>query len=109
MTYYACEDAEKHFGKSEVQCNNGDLSVLWTTTANINTQQRAYQREKVTTEEWKQKLMLTVLLNTYARIPEVHIRVIETDGGYRYEIIDGQQRITSITDYLDGDYPLPEG
>jgi len=54
MTYYACEDAEKHFGKSEVQCNNGDLSVLWTTTANINTQQRAYQREKVTTEEWKQ-------------------------------------------------------
>ena len=109
MTYYACEDAETYFGKSEVQCNNGDLSVLWTTTANINTQQRAYQREKVTTEEWKQKLMLTVLLNTYARIPEVHIRVIETDGGYRYEIIDGQQRITSITDYLDGDYPLPEG
>ena len=52
MTYYACEDAESHFGKSEVQCNNGDLSVLWTTTANINTQQRAYQREKVTTEEW---------------------------------------------------------
>ena len=104
---YSCETAEELFGEYETQCNNGDISVLWCTTAHINTSNRAYQREKVATTKWKQNLMLTVLLNTFAGIPEIHIRVIKTEGGYRYELIDGQQRITAITDYLDGVYPMP--
>jgi hypothetical protein len=104
---YSCETAEELFGEYETQCNNGDISVLWCTTAYINTSNRAYQREKVSTTKWKQDLMLTVLLNTFAGIPEIHIRVIETEGGYRYELIDGQQRITAITDFLNGVYALP--
>ena len=106
--YYKCEDADTLFGTSDIQCNNGDVSVSWLNTENINTSNRAYQREKVSTEKWKQDLMTTVLINTFAGIPEIHIRVIKTDGGYRYELIDGQQRVTAITDYLAGDYPLPE-
>jgi len=104
---YSCETAEELFGEYETQCNNGDLSVLWCTTAYINTSNRAYQREKVSTTKWKQDLMLTVLLNTFAGIPEIHIRVIKTEGGYRYELIDGQQRVTAITDFLNGVYALP--
>ena len=95
-------------GTSEVQCNNGDVSFDWLRNAHINTQNRAYQREKVTTVEWKQKLMLTVLLNTFAGIPEIHIRVIENEGGgYRFELIDGQQRVTAVFDFLNGEYALP--
>jgi hypothetical protein len=95
-------------GTSEIQCNNGDVSFDWLRNAHINTQNRAYQREKVTTVEWKQKLMLTVLLNTFAGIPEIHIRVIENEGGgYRFELIDGQQRVTAVFDFLNGEYALP--
>ena len=109
---YSCENATDYFGKSDVQCNNGDISVSWlmSTATNINTQNRAYQREKVSTRKWQQDLMLTILINTYAGIPEIHIRVIEIeDGEYRFEIIDGQQRMRAIMDFLNGDYKLPEG
>jgi len=95
-------------GTAEVQCNNGDVSVDWLHNANINTQNRAYQREKVTTEYWKQQLMLTILYNTFAGIPEIHIRVIEgAPGIYRFELIDGQQRVTAVFDFLNGDFALP--
>ena len=109
---YSCENATDYFGKSDVQCNNGDISVSWlmSTATNINTQNRAYQREKVSSRNWQQDLMLTILINTYAGIPEIHIRVISiTDGEYRYELIDGQQRMRAIMDFLNGDYKLPEG
>lgn len=106
---YSCENATQHFGKSEVQCNNGDISVHWATTVNINTQNRAYQREKVSPRSWQKDLMLTILVNTYAGIPEIHVRVIEIeDGEYRYELIDGQQRMRAILDFINGDYVLPE-
>ena len=109
---YSCENATDYFGKSDVQCNNGDISVSWlmSTATNINTQNRAYQREKVSSRNWQQDLMLTILINTYAGIPEIHIRVVEIeDGEYRYELIDGQQRMRAIMDFLNGDYKLPEG
>ena len=109
---YSCENATDYFGASDVQCNNGDITVSWlmSTATNINTQNRAYQREKVSTRKWQQELMLTILINTYAGIPEIHIRVIEIeDGEYRYELIDGQQRMRAIMDFLNGDYKLPEG
>jgi hypothetical protein len=90
-----------------LECRLGSLSIKWLKSANIMTQNRAYQREKVASLYWKQQLMRTVLVDTYAGIPEVHIRVCETDGGdYRYETIDGQQRITTIIDFNAGDYRL---
>jgi len=108
MEYLPCETAEECFGETEQQCNNGDISIVWLNTANINTQNRAYQREKVASVSWKQKIMRTVLVDSYAGIPEIHIRVIVTDGGWGYELIDGQQRVTAILDFLSNGYPLPD-
>ena len=112
MAFFDCETAEQKFGTSEKKCNNGDLVFSWLRkdTTMINFSNRAYQREKVTTEEWKQNLMRTILVDDFAGIPEVHLRVIETEsGGYKYEVIDGQQRITSVIDFLENEYPLPDG
>jgi len=108
MEYLPCETAEECFGETEQQCNNGDISIVLLNTANINTQNRAYQREKVASVSWKQKIMRTVLVDSYAGIPEIHIRVIVTDGGWGYELIDGQQRVTAILDFLSNGYPLPD-
>ena len=112
--FISCERTEDSpnlpclLGTSEVLCNNGDVSIDWLNTANINTQNRAYQREKVTNVKWKQDVLLTILYNTFAGIPEIHIRVIENEGGgYRFELIDGQQRVTAVFDFLAGDYALP--
>lgn len=109
--FYSCETATQNFGTSDVQCNNGDISIsfLIDPKTNINTQKREYQREKVSTRSWQQSLMLTILQNTYAGIPEIHIRVIETDGTYSYELIDGQQRMRAVIDFIKGEYALPEG
>ena len=112
MEFISCETANDKFGKTEQQCNNGDVSIDWLQIANINTQNRAYQREKVAKESWKQAIMRTVLVDSYAGIPEIHIRVLETEGkGWKFELIDGQQRITAILDFLSNDdklvYPLP--
>ena len=107
MEYLPCETAEQSFGKTEKQCNNGDVSIDWLQSANINTQNRAYQREKVSNENWQQNIMRTVLVDSYAGIPEIHIRVIKTKGSWKYELIDGQQRVTSIHEFLSGKYPLP--
>jgi hypothetical protein len=112
--FISCERTEDSpnlpclLGTSEVLCNNGDVSIDWLSTANINTQNRAYQREKVTNVKWKQDVLLTILYNTFAGIPEIHIRVIENEGGgYRFELIDGQQRVTAVFDFLNNDYALP--
>jgi hypothetical protein len=108
MEFISCETANDKFGKTEQQCNNGDVSIDWLQNANINTQNRAYQREKVAKESWKQAIMRTVLVDSYAGIPEIHIRVLKTEGkGWKFELIDGQQRITAILDFLSNEYPLP--
>ena len=104
MEFISCETANDKFGTTEKQCNNGDVSIDWLQIANINTQNRAYQREKVAKESWKQAIMRTVLVDSYAGIPEIHIRVLKTEGkGWKFELIDGQQRITAILDFLSND------
>ena len=107
--FISCERGTELFGASGPLCSNGDVDFNWITTENIETGMREYQREKVADVQWKQKLMVTVLINVFAGVPEIHIRVIETKGGgYRFELIDGQQRVTAILDYLDNKYPLPK-
>ena len=99
-------------GNNAKFCKNGDISIDWIRDARtiIETQQRAYQREKVSTVEFQQEIMRTVLVNKYTGIPEVHIRILfELKDGQmriRFELVDGQQRITSITDFLDAKYAL---
>jgi hypothetical protein len=106
-----CEIAEEQLGKTnKADSHNGDVSIDYLTSARspqINTQSREYQREKVASLSWKQKVMLTVISNGYRKIPQIHIRVIKTDNGFTYELVDGQQRITSIIDFVNGKYSLP--
>lgn len=107
--FISCERCTELFGAIEPLCSNGDVDFNWILKENINTGMREYQREKVASEDWKQALMMTVLVNVFAGVPEIHIRVIQTEGGgYRYELIDGQQRVTTVLGYLDGDFPLPK-
>ena len=49
--------------------------------------------------------MKTILQNSYARIPEIHIRIRYHNGIWRLELVDGQQRVMAIIDFLDGKYP----
>lgn len=113
--YYDCYDIEEIAGEvEEASCYKGACDVDWLRTGNINTSRREYQREKVATVEWKQGIMTTVLETTYVDIPEIHIRVIcipNENGEKRclFELVDGQQRVTAILDYLSDNYPLPDG
>jgi hypothetical protein len=106
-----CEEAENEFGKTKKSVShNGDVSVDYltsNTSPTIVTGSREYQREKVAPLSWKQLIMLTVISNGYRKIPQVHIRVIKTNKTFRFELIDGQQRITSIIDFIRGGYSLP--
>ena len=106
-----CEEAESKFGETKKSVShNGDVSVDYLTSNNsptIETGAREYQREKVASLSWKQLIMLTVISNGYRKIPQVHIRIIKAGKTYRLELVDGQQRITSIIDFIQGLYSLP--
>ena len=107
------ENLSAHFGQTdEGTSHNGEAGVEWlhnsTQTKKLETGSREYQREKVAPVEWKQEILRTILTNTYAKIPQIHIRVTKTIDDYSFELIDGQQRVTSILDFLNGDFKLPD-
>jgi hypothetical protein len=106
-----CEGAESKFGKTKkAVSHNGDVSVDYLTSngsPSLETGAREYQREKVASLAWKQLIMLTVISNGYRKIPQIHIRVIKKGNAFTLELIDGQQRITSIIDFIKGLYSLP--
>ena len=110
--YLNCENAEKQFGQTQDPIShNGDISVQFLKDAHgvsLETGAREYQREKVARLDWKQAIILTILSKSYARIPQIHIRVIPTEGGgFRFEIVDGQQRVSAPLDFIDGKFKLP--
>ena len=94
---------------------DGKSSVDWLTSAPIDTQAREYQREKVADLEFKQGIMISIIDKILGVgiviIPMIHIRIVVKDGKVTFELIDGQQRVTSISDYLDpvNGYALPMG
>ncbi len=107
-----CEIADNTLGKTDQTISyNGDITVEYLTSSKspkIETGAREYQREKVAPLNWKQQLMLTVIHNGYGKVPQIHIRVINiTDGVFKLELIDGQQRVTSIIDFMNNEYRLP--
>ena len=106
-----CEEAESKFGQTRKPVShNGDISIDYltsNTTPSIDTQAREYQREKVAPLSWKQLIMLTVIMNGYQKIPQIHIRAVKVGKTYKFELIDGQQRVTSIIDFINGSYSLP--
>jgi len=106
-----CEDAMQSFGKdNKAKSYNGDVSIKWLIDAEspkLITGAREYQREKVAPLAWKQNVVLTLLLNGYKKIPQIHIRASKRKNVFILELIDGQQRITSILDFLQNKYRLP--
>jgi hypothetical protein len=111
-SYLTCEFAEQNFGQTqEPIAYDGNVTIKWLKEAEgikLQTGVREYQREKVASLFWKQCVMKTIISKGHAKIPQIHIRVVSYENGvYLYEIIDGQQRVTAVIDYLKGNYRLP--
>ena len=66
-----------------------------------------YQRKPVWTYNQKAYLIDTILENYH--IPEIYIhRETDSDGKAIYNIVDGQQRIRSILDFLNGEFAISD-
>ncbi|MDT0295173.1 HNH endonuclease family protein [Mesonia ostreae] len=66
-----------------------------------------YQRKVVWNRKKKQALMDSLFRRYY--IPKLVIREVRLDENNTvYEIVDGQQRITSVQDFFDNKYKLPK-
>ncbi|MBP1838770.1 GmrSD restriction endonuclease domain-containing protein [Formosa algae] len=66
-----------------------------------------YQRKAVWNKKKKQALMDSLFRRYY--IPKLVIREVRKDeSGTVSEIVDGQQRITTVQDFFDNKYPLPK-
>lgn len=66
-----------------------------------------YQRKPVWTNRQKAYLIDTIIKKYH--IPEIYVhRVTNADGQSIYNIVDGQQRVRSILEFLDGEFSLSE-
>jgi hypothetical protein len=66
-----------------------------------------FQRRAVWLEKERSALLSTICSNL--PFPEVYIQVVTDpeNGGQKYIVVDGQQRITSILQFIDGQFVLP--
>ena len=110
-----CFQAMNLLGKTkEPSSADGSVSIKFIyKDADIDFGKREYQREKVADLDFKQGILVTVLNGKFKKIPQIHIRVLSKileDGNVylSYELVDGQQRVTSITEFLDGLIPFPK-
>lgn len=62
-----------------------------------------YQRGTVWSKSKKQLLMDTVLRNM--DIPKLYLRTVNNPP-YKFEVVDGQQRLRAIWEFCQGEYPL---
>lgn len=65
-----------------------------------------YQRGSVWSESKKQ-LLLDSLLRGYD-IPKLYVRSLDGDPVFEYEVVDGQQRIRAILEFIDGQFAMPD-
>jgi hypothetical protein len=109
--FVLCEQADSFFGKTKTaNAYDGSISIDYLTSPTkftLETGAREYQREKVASLAWKQAIIKTVIGNGFRRIPQIHIRVIKAGKSFRFELIDGQQRISAIIDFVSGKFSLP--
>jgi hypothetical protein len=64
----------------------------------------AYQRGAVWSLERKQ-LLIDSLLRGYD-IPKIYLRAMPPGGNFEYEVVDGQQRLRTIWEFLENAFPL---
>jgi len=66
-----------------------------------------YQRKPVWSLRTKSYLIDTILSGL--PVPEIYLQVkTDAKGNTTYDVVDGQQRIRSILEYIDGEYPVNE-
>lgn len=53
----------------------------------------------------KKRLLIDTILRDYD-IPKIYLREVAPNSEYKYEVVDGQQRIRAIWEFLDGDFEL---
>ncbi|GAA3525048.1 hypothetical protein GCM10022234_22460 [Aeromicrobium panaciterrae] len=67
----------------------------------------SFQRRPVWSHKQKSDLIGTILLGY--PVPELYVHeVISGDGDERHRLVDGQQRIRAVLEYLDGEFELVE-
>ena len=100
----------KNIKDAEKDSTTDVASIEWLNSAPIDKQPRAYLREKVAGLFWKQELLVSVIEKVTGKdcvvLNMIHIRIVEKDGEVYYELIDGQQRVTSITDFVNNKFAL---
>ena len=100
----------------EKQSWTESIAVSWletiTNNQQLDTQAREYQREKVGDEAWKQNLMISIIEKVtevdITILNMIHIRVKIVNGIVTFELIDGQQRVTTILDFIKNGFALPD-
>ena len=65
-----------------------------------------YQRGSVWTEVQRQ-LLIDSILRGYD-IPKLYLRELANHSTYEFEVVDGQQRLRAIWDFMDNQYGLGE-
>ena len=112
MFYQPIADKLRQVNEIVKQSYDGKTSVDWFCNSNLDTQAREYQREKVADVKFKQGIMKSIIDKILGVdiviIPMVHVRIKIVNGQVIFELIDGQQRITSITDFIANDFELPK-
>ncbi len=89
--------------KMETSSRQVPISTLKFHSAKINPTP-TYQRGAVWTTEKKQ-LLIDSILRGYD-IPKIYLRMLPAGSKFTSEIVDGQQRLRAIWDFLDNKYPL---
>jgi len=86
----------------KVKITTWKVSTLYRLKENIN-EQPVYQRGEV----WKPRRK-SILIDSMLRgidIPKIYLRKL-TKGAYKYEVADGQQRLTAICQFIENDFKL---
>ena len=65
-----------------------------------------YQRYAVWTKKQQQLLMDSILRGL--DIPKLYLRQTAADSAFKFEAVDGQQRLRAVWDFFDNQYPLSD-
>lgn len=68
--------------------------------------QPEYQREFIWSDEFKQTLMFSIIRNYPIGIVTIRVRDERNQAGAMQEVVDGQQRLTTIYNFINNEFPI---